>query len=209
MKTCIDCHTTFPLTAFVPKPSNKGGYEHRCRTCRSIKYNKSSPERTCRKIYLSQVHNSVNRGHALPAYTLEDFTTWVLNQPAFSMLYTAWEAAGYPKNLAPSVDRKNDSEGYTLSNIQLMTWAENRAKGHASKKSNTLIVNQRPVAAYNKDGSLHKRYLSMSEAMRDFGGVGAQSWGISTVCNGIPIKDGKGKLYTPRTYKGFVWHWDD
>ena len=208
MKTCIDCNIAQPLTNYVPKASYKGGYEHRCRKCRSIRYNKSSPELLCKKLFTSQVTNSVNRGHAPPTYTLAEFTTWVLAQPQFPVLYAAWQASEYNKDLAPSVDRIDDASPYVINNLQLMTWTENRAKAHASRIDNTLLVNQRAVLAFTKEGVLHKRYASMAEAMREFGGKAAQSWGISSVCNGTPVKDGKGYLYTPKTYKGFTWKWE-
>ncbi len=209
MKTCIDCGSTFPLTNFVVKPSNKDGYEKRCRKCRSIKYNKSTPELLCKKIYLSQVTHSISRRHPLPTYSLEELTSWVFSQNTFMELYSNWQNSNYLKDLAPSVDRIDALVPYTLSNLQIMTWTANRAKSFKDKRSNTLLVNQRGVAAYKQDGTLYKKYLSMSEAMREFGGIGAQSWGISSVCNGIPVKDGRGKLYSPKTYKGFIWKWLD
>lgn len=208
MKTCIDCNNTKPFTDFVAKASCKDGYEPRCRKCRSIKYNKSTPELLCKKIYNTQLINSNKRAHAAPVYTLAELTQWMLAQPQFAELYAAWEAAGYPKNKAPSVDRLDDNSGYTLDNIQLLTWQANQLKGAAAKQANTLIVNHRAVVAYHRNGELYKRYPSMAEAMREFGGKASQSFGISSVCNGTPIKDGKGNLYTPKTYKGFVWNWE-
>ncbi len=143
----------------------------------------------------------------MPSYTLAEFTEWALAQPVFHMLYNAWQKADYDKNLAPSVDRIDDSQPYYLANIQVMTWKENKAKGAQSKANNDLLVNHRAVSAFNKDGSLYRTYPSMAEAMREFGGKVSQSWGISSVCNGTPVKDGRGNLYTPKTYKGFVWKW--
>ena len=132
----------------------------------------------------------------------------MLAQSQFAELYAAWKTAGYPKNKAPSVDRLDDNKGYTLDNIQLLTWEQNRTKAHAARVTSTLIVNHRAVLAFKPEGTLHKRYPSMAEAMREFGGKATASWGISSVCNGTPIKDGKGNLYTPRTYKGFTWKWE-
>jgi hypothetical protein len=117
------------------------------------------------------------------------------------------EKARYFKDLAPSADRIDNNLPYTLSNIQLMTWKENRDLAAQAKVDNEFLVNHRAVTAYNKDGSVHKTYASMAEAMREFGGKPSQSWGISSVCNGTPVKGGDGRLYTPRTYKGFTWKW--
>ncbi len=209
MKTCSDCNKELPLSFFVPKASCKDGYEPRCRQCRSIKYNKSTPELLCKKLYNSQRTNSIKRGHPAPTYSLDELTTWALNQQSFMLMFHAWRDAGYPKNLAPSIDRIDDNLPYVIENLQLLTWDENRAKAGKSRIKNTLLVNQRPVVAYQKDGSLYKEYASMAEAMREFGGKATQSWGISSVCNGVPVKDGKGRLYVPKTYKGLIWNWND
>lgn len=207
MKTCIDCQQPKPFDAFVAKSSCKDGYEPRCRVCRSIKYNKSTPELLAKKIYHTQIANSIKRGHVLPEYTLSQLSDWMQLQPRFKTMYAAWQASGYAKDMAPSVDRQRDDLPYILSNLQLMIWTENRAKAAQCKKEGSLTANHRAVAAYNADGSLHKEYVSMSEAMREFGLTPKQSWGISSVANGTPVKDGRGKLYTPQTYKGFVWKW--
>jgi hypothetical protein len=207
MKTCCDCKTTKPFDQFVAKPSCRDGYEPRCRVCRSIRYNKSTPGAICKKIYNSQCTNSMLRGHKPPDYTLAEFTAWAISQPNLTPLCMAWEKARYFKDLAPSADRIDNNLPYTLSNIQLMTWKENRDLAAQAKVDNEFLVNHRAVTAYNKDGSVHKTYASMAEAMREFGGKPSQSWGISSVCNGTPVKGGDGRLYTPRTYKGFTWKW--
>ena len=143
----------------------------------------------------------------MPAYTLQELTLWMSMQPRFEDMFAAWVSSGYTIDLAPSVDRPDDAMPYSLSNIPLMTWAENRAKAGVSKMSNDLLVHHRAVLAYHQDGTLYKEYASMAEAMREFGGKPTASFGISSVCNGTPVKDGRGKPYTPRTYKGFTWSW--
>jgi len=207
MKTCIDCKKTLPYGDFVPKKSCKDGYEIRCRSCRSIKYNKSSPKLLAKRMYLSQCNNSVHRGHALPQYTLLDFTNWLINQPNFQQLFTEWTNSDYKKELAPSADRLDNNLPYSFENLQLITWESNRKNGHIARKNNEFLVNQRSVTAYNLDGTVYKKYLSMADAVREFGGKGSQSWGISTVCEGVPVKDGKGYMYTPKTYKNLIWKW--
>lgn len=207
MKLCSDCNKSFPISLFTKKATCKDGYEPRCKRCRSIKYNKSTPALLAKKLYKTQCNHSIGRGHPLPSYSLSEFENWLITQPHFDLLYSAWVTSGYQKDLAPSADRLDTSLPYSLSNLELTTWQENRSRGALSKKDNELLVNHRPVAAYNKDGTLHKEYMSMAEAMRELGGKATQSWGISSVCDGVPIKDGRGRYYTPRTYKGFIWKW--
>lgn len=204
MKICKDCGKTLPLSNFRPKPSNKDGLETRCKDCRNIRYNKADPHRVFAKIYERQVHHSVSRGHPPPAYSLEQLIAWADAQPQLYQLWQDYVASGYQTKLRPSCDRKDNSRSYELSNLDLMTWQENRARGARDKKAGTLNANQRAVAAFNADGTLHREYSSIMEAVR---AVDGSMWGISSVANGVPIKDGRGALYTPRTYKGFVWKW--
>ena len=207
MKTCCDCNQTLPFTSFVAKTSCKDGYEPRCRHCRSIKYNKSTPELVTKKIYQTQVLNCTNRGQALPTYSKEELFTWLTAQTNFVPLMDAWKASNYSKNLAPSVDRIDPNSSYSIPNIQLMTWEENRAKGAKDKADNLHLVDQKPVAAYNKDGSLYKEYKSVQSALADVGAAQSSYHGIASVCNGVPIKDGRGAMFTPRSFKGYIWKW--
>lgn len=203
MKHCVDCHQDKSYSEFVPKSSCKDGYEVRCRACRSIRYNRSTPALLIKKIYGSQANSSISRGHPLPTYTLEDLTLWVQSQPTFQQLWDAFVAADYSKELIPSVDRLDDTLPYTLNNIQLTTWQVNRNNG-ALAKSQGIGMTLRSVAAMNMDGTEHKVFPSIMEAVRY---VDGRMWGVASVANGTPVKDGRGKLYQPKSYKGFVWKW--
>lgn len=204
MKTCKDCNTEKPYSDFVPKASCKDGYEIRCRECRAIKYSKADPFKVFRKLYHSQCTHSVDRGHPHPAYTLNQLIEWADEQPNLISIWEAYVASGYKTDLRPSVDRKNDSLPYTLCNIQLMTWQENRRKGAASKKEGTLNARQRPVIALHLDGRFYKHYVSTIAAARDVSGY---TWGIITVADGKPVKQSNGRYYQPKTYKGYLWQW--
>lgn len=204
MKTCKDCLKTLPLSAFRPKTSNKDGLETRCKECRNIRYNKADPHRVFRKIYERQVHHSVGRGHPPPAYSLDQLVAWADQQPQLWQLWQNYVASGYQTKLKPSCDRIDNTKPYVLSNLEIITWEENRSRAALDKRSGALNAQQRPVAAFNPDGSLHKEYISIMDAVRD---VDGRMWGIVSVANAAPVKDGRGKFYTPKTYKGFVWKW--
>lgn len=204
MKTCIDCQETKAYENFVPKASCKDGYEVRCRTCRAIKYNKADPFKFFKKLYAVQINSSGIRNHSAPSYTLDQFYHWLDAQPQLIPLWKAWVASNYDSNLTPSVDRINDSIGYTLDNIQLMTWRENANKGAKSKMAGTVNADQRAVSAYYSNGTFYKTFHSTIEAARY---VKGKTWGIYTVADGKPVKDGRGYYYNPQTYKGFTWKW--
>ena len=82
-----------------------------------------------RKIYAAQRNSSKDRGHDMPEYELEQLREWLYSQPNFDQLFLEWTNSGHDTMLIPSVDRIDNSIGYTFSNIQLMTWQENCKKG--------------------------------------------------------------------------------
>lgn len=207
MKTCADCQKTLPFDAFRMRASNKDGYEIRCKNCRNIRYNKADPRKVFRKIYERQIHHSIDRGHAPPNYALKQLIDWADQQPQLHDIWNAYVASGYQTKLRPSCDRLNNDLPYTLNNLEIVTWEENVKRAQRDKQAGTLKSGpggQRPVIAYNKDGSFHREYVSIMEAVRD---VNGRMWGIASVANGTPVKDGRGALYTPKTYKGFTWKW--
>lgn len=81
-------------------------------------------------IYHSQKSSSKVRGHAPPAYSKSELGEWLTAQPMLTTLWGAWENSGYLSEFKPSVDRLDDTKGYSFSNIRLVTWAVNEAKGH-------------------------------------------------------------------------------
>lgn len=85
-----------------------------------------------KEIYTSQICNSRKRGMLPPEYTTNELKRWIITNIKFRPLYLQWLRSKYLSSLKPSIDRISDTEGYSLNNIQLMTWAENKAKGELS-----------------------------------------------------------------------------
>ena len=80
------------------------------------------------QIYRSQKQHSKKRGHQPPTYSQELLLRWMTAHVIFKKLYDNWIASDYDRWLIPSVDRLDNSKGYSFDNIQLMTWKENDAK---------------------------------------------------------------------------------
>ena len=204
MKLCNVCEISKPITEFHLSPSHADGRMKICKKCRNIKYNKANFSLIIRKIYFMQVHNSKQRGHSAPSYDAKQLLEWALKQPSQKSIWDNYVNSDYKSELKPSIDRKNPNKGYSLNNIQLMTWKENRAKGGQDKKNNIQLDRHRPVVAYHLDGSFYKKFHSVSEAARHVNGFDTS---IRRVANGVPVSTGRGRYTVPKQHRGFIWKW--
>jgi len=134
------------------------------------------------KIYQHQKQASLKRNFKM-GYTLKKLREWVSAQPNFKALDWGWFLSGYNRWQRPSIDRIDSKKGYSLGNIQLMTWKENWKKGHIDIIKNPLPQNVTGVTgvSYNDYGRgkkkwvaklyvsrkrFEKRFLSFDEAVK-------------------------------------------
>lgn len=148
----------------------------------TIKYNKynRTPMGLVSKWIRSQrntYRQRESRAGMYPNYSLQELRAWALEQPKFMELFDKWVESGYNRDLVPSVDRKDPTKGYTLDNIQLMTWRENREKGRYER----MDLVRRPVKQLNLDGSYVRTHDSVTEAAAF---INRHHMGISDTCNG-------------------------
>lgn len=118
----------------------------------------------CIHILYSQRRVSKQRGHSPPEYSKQEFIDWCLKSEKFQTLYKNWVASGFETKLAPSIDRINCKIPYSFDNIQVMTWKENRDKGHLERKLGTDGVAIKVNKISLSDGLLLDKYISISEA---------------------------------------------
>lgn len=130
----------------------------------------SSEKGVIRVLYKTQKSNSKKRGHEPPTYTKQEFKEW-LYANGFKEKYDAWVNSGYDKWMKPSCDRIDDYKGYSLDNICLTTWKENRAKQaedillHRSTSGERCKTTQRVDA----EGNVLKEWVSLNAARRETG----------------------------------------
>ena len=134
-------------------------------------------------MYNAQKGLSKIRGHNKPNYTVEQLEVWLFANDIES-LYDAWKISGFKRMLRPSVDRLDDFKGYDLTNIRLVTWAENLKKQNNDLKNGTGtsgLARCIPVLQLSLDGTVLKEFFSAVEAGRQ---TGIKSKSISGTCNG-------------------------
>ena len=112
-------------------------------------------------IYSGQKRSSKHRKHPIPTYTKLELEQWISNQQdKFDELYDAWVLSGYEKGMKPSIDRLNDYKGYSLDNIQLMKWDDNRKKYNSDKTSGVNNKQNGYVYQYTLDGDYLAEFRS-------------------------------------------------
>lgn len=140
----------------------------------------------------------------MPTYSLEELVAWADKQPNTAELWDSYVASGYNKMTKISVDRIDNSLPYSLGNIQLMSWQENKDLGHQARRAGNLGSDHRPVNAYHLDGTLHKKYVSVQSAARD---VNGSAGSIHHVASGKTLDRPGGYKTTIKKHKGYSWAW--
>jgi len=156
LKICKKCFTKKSIDLFDRDKSKRDGHRDLCKKCKKIAallYNRTK-EGIVTKIYSHQKLRSDRRGHPHPTYSKEELRDWLFSQPLFHILYDNWKRLDYQTYYKPSVDRIDNDIGYTMANIQLMTWKENEKKEY------------KPVTQMTLDGKIIKSFESVLEASR-------------------------------------------
>lgn len=185
MRKCNKCSQEKTLEEF---PKNKGkhlGRGHYCRECSNkvIRDNSLTKNGVITAIWNGQRHSSRYRGMDMPTYTKQELSEWLINQKLFHELYDKWVESGYFKGNKPSVDRINDYVGYTMDNIQLMTFKQNLDKSHQDKINGKNTKQCRAVVGTIKGTEESTVFYSVAEASRV---TGANGKNIQYCCQGKP-----------------------
>ena len=196
IKICNRCTLPKMLNEFGIRKDGALGLRAECTSCRSEVYviTNHTLAGLVRRIYFAQRASSTHRGHALPTYSKDQLHTWLLSQPNFDVIYAAWVKSGFNKQLRPSIDRKDDYIGYTIANIQLMTWRENAEKGIVDRKSGKNTKLCRSIVQLDVT---NKKELQTFRSIKEAGeSLNIDSSHIGKCCRG------KGK-----TAGGFLWQY--
>lgn len=81
----------------------------------------------------------------------------------FDRIFNEWVKSKYNKQFKPSLDRINNKIGYTKTNVQWLTWAENRFKQSMERRHRS------PMVAQKMGDKIIKIYKSQLDAVRKTG----------------------------------------
>lgn len=105
-----------------------------------------------------------------------DLENWVLKEQydIFMQLFKNWQNNNYEADSVPSIDRIDCLQPYAFSNMQIITWKENKEKYNELErpKYNLKICEQmvkqtrKAVKQINRDGTIKNYFISISEAAR-------------------------------------------
>lgn len=197
MKNCRRCKQDKFSTEFSPAPRNADGLNNTCKPCvveRNREYWRTSKGRIS-QIYAVQCVNSRQRQMPAPSYSRKELEEWA-EVNGLALLMAAWEKAGYPKDLTPSVDRLDPTQPYTLGNVRFVTWAENNNKAYEDRKECRHVTKQnRKVEQLTLNGTHVAYFDSIAAAAR---ASGATRTNINQMCRGAPQIKSVG---------GFIWRY--
>ena len=168
-KKCSKCGELKELGAFNKNKALTDGLTSHCKSCAIIiahKY-RHTKKGLVTKIYGHQKDCSKKREMNLPSYSKQELTSWLFSQDLFHELYDDWKASGYKKAVVPSVNRLDDYKSYTLDNINLMTWQENKERGRNDRLNGVNNKASKAVLQFSIGGEFIKEYHSISQATRE------------------------------------------
>ena len=200
MKECSQCLETKSLSEFTNKKMrDKQGKDNLCKVCRAeVKLNAyRTKDGVAYQIFASQLSSSKTRGDILPTHNKEELKAWLFSQDVFNDLFSVWAASDYDKLLKPSCDRLDDYKPYTLDNIKLTTWGDNKKKGEQDRKNGINNKVNKAVIQLSLDGNVVAEFHSASEANRV---TKVSRKAISDCCNNKP---------SYHTAGGFKWKFKD
>lgn len=100
----------------------------------------------------------------MPNYSLVELHNRFLEDRKFDRIYKEWIRSGYDKQFKPSLDRIDCMKPYTLKNLHILSWAENRYKQRMEFKR----IRARTVLM-KKGDEIIRKFKSVSHAVRETG----------------------------------------
>lgn len=104
-----------------------------------------------------------------------------MNNNDFHTLYDNWVKNGFRRWDKPSIDRIDDYGDYEIPNIQIITWRENKKRGHDNMKNGINNKRSIEVDMLDLNGEFLKSFYSQCQASRE---MNVKQGHISECCSG-------------------------
>lgn len=198
-KRCCTCKKFKTVDCFNEDKSREDGLYIMCNCCKAITnldYNHSI-KGLVSKIYNAQIRSSIKRNHNLPTYTKKQLMDFIINHKDFDRLYFNWEKSNFNTDLKPSINRIDDYSPYSIDNIELVTWKDNKQKEYNNRLQGLNNKHNRSVLQFDLEGNFIKEYYSIMQAERETGVLNAH---IGKVCKNKPNYNTAG---------GYFWKYND
>lgn len=152
-KYCVACKEDVNISLFAINKATKDGLQNRCKSCDNFRQairriekrtelnfkNKKYQEQRRKdpnyriQMLLNSAKQRASKKNREFTITIDDLKNiWPLDNkcPVFGF-NLEWNDSGF-RDTSPSIDRKDSSKGYTLENIQIISWKANRIKADSS-----------------------------------------------------------------------------
>lgn len=195
---CTTCNQTKTPDCFSRGKIWKNNTLGKCKPCvvKATQAQQRTVPGLIKKIFHNQKMTTTKMGRPLPQYTETELLQWALQQ-GLEKLYQSWKTSGYDKWVSPSIDRKDNTQSYTLDNIRLITWRENLDNQKSMNVSGEYLhTGSKAVDQLTLEGEYLQTYPSIACAMRDVAGHRKGVSNITSVCENK----------WPTAY-GFKWRW--
>lgn len=139
-----------------------------------------------KRLWHHNTKNSIKRGHSAPTYSQQELGDWIISQPNFNSLYQTWIESDFNHFKSVSIDRLDNSKGYSFDNIQLVDFQTNCDNAYRDVRHkvlhNSALLNggHRAVTRLTLKGVPICSYISMSAAAEAMNSDRHQS--ISACC---------------------------
>lgn len=159
------------MSEYRQRCDTKRGIRYCCKPCSILREEdfRKSERGVVKRIYYDQRKSSKQRGHVPPNYSLKEFANWALSQHNFKSIYNSWVESNYEHLMSVSCDRLDDYKPYTLCNIRLTNWGQNKKKGHDDRVNGNNRKQSIGVYHVNEVGEVIGEYHSMADANRSTG----------------------------------------
>lgn len=179
-KTCTKCHTTLPTSEFNKQLATKDGFQPHCKVCHraAVKQNradwkKANPylqiinnrwaainQRTANGKFNSSFtaqNNPQTQSYQKKGITLEltfqEFKDWMLeNEEKHNQIVLSGDNS--------SIDRLDETKGYSLDNIQMISLHENIEKRYGKKCEKNKLTKEETK---NKNRKQYLKYVKLVE----------------------------------------------